>query len=113
MRIEDFMKTVPEAENPYNVTQSLHQKIQEGLMSRGGRRDRRTIDQTKALIKEFIRAQKRPCLILEICEYLDRKPTPHFRGILSEMVRVGDLVQDHDVGPGAVMPRFWYSLPTM
>lgn len=110
MRIEDLMKSVPVDQNAYNVTQSSHSIDLEGLMSRGGRKDRRTVPQTKALIKEFIRHQGRAVLILEICDFLDRKPTPHFRGILREMVAAGDLIQEEDTAPGSVLPRFWFSI---
>jgi len=111
MRMEDLLKSVPEAENAYNVMQSLQQNSQGGAMSRGGRRDHRTVDGTKTLIKEFIFKQGRPCLILEICAELDRKPSPHFRAILAEMVYAGELIKSADRGPSAVMDRFWYSLP--
>jgi len=111
MRMEDLLKSVPEAENAYNVMQSLQQNSQGGAMSRGGRRDRRTVDETKTLIKEFIFKQGRPCLILEICAELDRKPSPHFRAILADMVNAEELIKSADRGPSAVMDRFWYSLP--
>lgn len=110
MRIEDLMKSVPVDQNPYNVVQSSHSNSLEALMSRGGRKDRRTVPQTKALIKEFIRQQDRPVLILEICDFLDRKPTPHFRAILREMVASGDLFQEQDTAPGSVLPRYWFSV---
>lgn len=111
LRIEDLLKSVTPDQNPYNVTQSLQQNNQGGAMSRGGRKDRRTVEETKTLIREFIFRQGRPCLILEICAELDRKPSPHFRAILAEMVYAGYLIKSADRGPSAVMDRFWYSLP--
>lgn len=113
MRIEDLMKSVPTDQNAYNVMQSSQSIDLEGLMSRGGRKDRRTVPQTKALIKEFIRHRGKPVLILEICEFLDRKPTPHFRGILREMVAAGDLTQEQDTAPGSILPRYWFSITSL
>lgn len=110
MRIEDLMKAVPEGDNPYNVVKRTQQKEGEGWMSRGGRRDRRTIPETKMLIKEFMSRQRKPCLLLDICDALDRKPSPHFRGIVSEMVRDGELVMQQDTPPNSQLPRYWYSL---
>ena len=79
-------------------------------MPRGGRRDRRTIPETKTLIKEFIFKQGKPCLILDIADALDRKPSPHFRGIVAEMVRDGELLLHEDTPPNSTLPRYWYSL---
>lgn len=94
-----------------NVTLPLRQNQTVGGNAMVGRRVKRSVVETKELIKSFILKQGRPCLILEICDHLERKATPHLRGILSEMVRAGELVQDQDIAAGAVMPRFWYSLP--
>lgn len=110
MRIEDLMKAVPEDQNPYNVAKRIQQKDGEGLMSRGGRRDRRTIPETKMLIKEFIFKQGKACLILDIADALDRKPSPHFRSIVAEMVRDGELVMHEDTPPNSTLPRYWYTL---
>lgn len=94
-----------------NVAQQSHEIYQGGQMSKGGRRDRRSIPETKTLIKKYIHEQGGPCLILDICGHLDRKPSPHFRGILAEMVRDGELLQAAENAPGARLPRFWYALP--
>lgn len=76
-----------------------------------GRRDRRTADQNMALIKTFISEAGRPVLLLEICDHLGRKPSPHLRSILTALVASGEVVQTQDFGAGPVVPRFWYSLP--
>ena len=76
-----------------------------------GRRDRRTAEQNMALIKTFIAEAGRPVLLLEICDHLGRKPSPHLRSILTTLVATGEVVQTQDYGAGPVVPRFWYSLP--
>lgn len=94
-----------------DVTLPLQQNHPMGRNATVGRRQKRSVLETRELIKNYIQERGRPCLILEICDHLERKATPHLRSILTEMVRAGELVQSSDIAAGAVMPRFWYALP--
>ena len=76
-----------------------------------GRVVRRTVEETKMLIMTCVFEAGRPVTFLEICDYLERRPTPHLRGIVNEIAKDGQLLQEADEAPGGIMPRFWYRLP--
>lgn len=100
-----------EAGEPATVVLPSHSR-NERLRDRAmGRVSRRTVDETKMLIKTCVLEARRAVTFLEICDYLERRPTPHLRGIVAELVRGGELLVEADDAPGGIMARFWYSLP--
>lgn len=76
-----------------------------------GRRRRRLATDTAALIRKFMAEQTEPVLLLDICDYLERRPGPHLRRILREMVQDGELIQTEDFGAGPLVPRHWFTRP--
>lgn len=88
----------------------LAQKEQEGMKPMAGRRGKRSIGDSRTLILNFIAGAKEPVTFLEICDHLERKPSPHFRAILRELMAAGQVDQLHDFGAGPLLPRFLYTL---
>lgn len=71
---------------------------------------RRSLDETKKLIKSAIKNEKRAMTFREIARSIERKPTPRLRQILNDMVASGELFQDVDLAVAGNMDRFWYRL---
>jgi hypothetical protein len=71
---------------------------------------RRSLDETKKLIKNIIKKEKRAMTFREIAHSIERKPTPHLRQILKDMIDSGELVQKADDAPAGNMDRFWYDV---
>ncbi len=91
--------------------QELEQKSQEGTKPMAGRRGKRSLEVSRTLIFNFIAGANEPVTFLEICDHLERKPSPHFRTILKELMASGQVEQTMDYGAGPLLPRFLYSLP--
>lgn len=90
--------------------QELEQKKQKEAKPVAGRRGKRSIAESEALILKFIAGSKKPVTFLDICDHLERKPAPHFRAILDRLVKTGLVKRDEDFGAGPLIPRFMYSL---
>jgi hypothetical protein len=90
--------------------QEMARKEQEAIKPMAGRRGKRSLEVSKTLILNFIAEAKEPVTFLEICDHLERKPSPHFRIILRDLMAAGDVVQEMDYGAGPLLPRFLYSL---
>jgi len=88
----------------------LAQKEQEGMKPMAGRRGKRPLAVSKSLIWNFIAGAKNPVTFLEICDHLERKPAPHFRAIVDEMVRLEQVQRSVDYEAGPNLPRFLYSV---
>jgi hypothetical protein len=91
--------------------QELAQKQQEAAKPVAGRRGKRSLEVSKTLIWNYIAEAKEAVTFLQICDHLERKPAPHFRAILDEMVRSGHIERGMDYEAGPNLPRFLYSLP--
>lgn len=90
--------------------QEIARKEQEATKLMAGRRGKRSLEVSKTLILSFIAQATEPVTFLEICDHLQRKPSPHFRLILKDLMTSGDVVQEMDYGAGPLLPRFLYSL---
>lgn len=106
-RIEDLMKSV------YGSTldvRHLDEKSKQEAGQMAGRKGKRPIEESKTLILNFITAAEKPVTLLEICDHLGRKPAPHYRAILNELVASKIVKKEHDFEAGPSIPRFLYSL---
>lgn len=72
------------------------------------RERRRTKDQSEKLIREFLLAQTEAVVLLDICDHLNRRPSPALRTILEEMQARGEVVIEQDFGAGPVIARNLY-----
>lgn len=73
------------------------------------RRDRRrTKEQSEKLIKEFLWAQTGAVVFLDICDYLERRPSPILRQIVEEMAARGEVIIEQDFGAGPLIARNLY-----
>jgi len=91
-----------------------HQKPQKLQEVRGEvvgqvRRDRRrTKEQSETLIREFLLSQSENVVFLDICDHLERRPSPALRRILEEMVASGEVIMEQDFGAGPLIARNLY-----
>ena len=76
-----------------------------------GETQKRSMDETKQLIKSSIFAANGPLKFREIARLIGRKPTPYLRLILNDMIQSGELIRQSDTAIAGNMDRFWYSLP--
>lgn len=90
--------------------QELAKKQQEAVKPLAGRRGKRSLEVSKTLIWNFIAGANRPVTFLEICDHLERKPAPHFRAIVDDLVKSEAVVREMDYEAGPNLPRFLYSL---
>lgn len=90
--------------------QEMASKNQEGVKPMAGRRGKRSLQESEALIIKFVAGAKKPVTFLEICDSLERKPAPHFRAIIDRLVEAKLFKKDEDFGAGPLIPRFKYSL---
>jgi len=72
------------------------------------REKRRLRSESEQLIREFMLAQKKPVLFLDICDHLQRRPSPLLRQIVSDMVASEELILEEDYGAGPLIPRHLY-----
>ena len=86
----------------------LAPKEQEGTRRMAGRRGKRPTAETETLIKNFILGSAEPVTMLQILDHIERKPAPHFRAIVDELVRSGQVARAQDHSVGGNLPRFWY-----
>lgn len=85
-------------------------KKQQEVKPMAGRRGKRSLQESEALIIKFVAGAKKPVTFLEICDSLERKPAPHFRAIIDRLIETGLFKRDEDYGAGPLIPRFKYSL---
>lgn len=97
----DVQLTSPETSNS--------QKAEKGSTTMG-RVQGRTVEESKALIKNVLSEAKEPMTRGEIFKAIGRKNTPHLRNILSEMVASGDVIEEADLAVSRMMSRYWYTL---
>lgn len=76
-----------------------------------GQVDGRTVEQTKTLIKTVLSLAEEPMTRGQISKAIDRKNTPHFRNILTELVNAGEVIEVVGVSVSLTMARYFYSLP--
>jgi len=69
---------------------------------------RRSKEQSETLIKEFLMAQSEDVVFLDICDHLNRRPSPILRLILEEMVGRGEVILTQDFGAGPLIARHLY-----
>jgi len=73
-----------------------------------GRKGKRSTEESERLIKEFIFTSRKPVTFLDICQHLGRKPGAHFRAMLDQMVKSGEVIKSSDYGAGPSIPRHLY-----
>lgn len=69
---------------------------------------RRTKDESEKLIREFLWTQTDAVLFLDICDHLNRRPSPILRRIVEGMVERGELLVEQDFGAGPLIARNLY-----
>lgn len=107
-KIEDLQTSVyGRASN----AQELPLKKAEGAKTMVGRRDKRPTAESAELIKTFILSALEPVTMLQICDHIGRKPAPHFRAIVDEFVRTGQVARATETSIGGNLPKFWYWRP--
>lgn len=105
---EDLERSVDH--NAFNV-RSTHSilKVEEG--TRVGRRKkdrRRSADETAKLINKYLRKQSGWVPLLYICDHIDRRPGPHLRAILDNMIAQGLIEKTVDEESPKQLPRYLY-----
>lgn len=96
------------------VTSPSHEKKSErGRKAMGEKmyQDHRSRQETERLIKSCIQDAGKAISAMLIARCLDRTASPHFRSIIADMVKNGDLVETIDLAPNGRMVRYLYSLP--
>lgn len=96
------------------VTSPSHsEKSERGKRAMGEKpyQDHRPRQDTETLIKNYIQDAGKPISAIVIARGLDRTASPHFRSIIADMVKVGDLIETVDIAPNGRMVRYLYSLP--
>lgn len=88
--------------------QELTSKSREAAHTVVGRRGKRSMDESKTLIRNFILGAGRPVSMMDICDHISRRPAPHFRAILEDLEAAGEIVKTHDFGAGPLIPRYWW-----
>lgn len=89
------------------------EKLQQGRGETVGqvRRDnRRTKEQSEKLIREFLVGQDETVVFLDICDYLNRRPSPILRQIVEEMAARGEVEITQDFGAGPLIARNLYRM---
>ena len=76
-----------------------------------GETPKRSMAETKQLIKDSIFTAGGPLKFREIARLVGRKPTPYLRLILNDMIDAGELIRQSDTAIAGNMDRFWYTLP--
>lgn len=76
--------------------------------TRVGHKRRRLNVDTMELINTFLSEKKEWCTLLDICEHIDRRPSPNIRKIMTDLIEAGRIEVTHDFGAGPSVPRFWY-----
>lgn len=96
--------------NALNASELAPKKVEE-VIRVVGRRGKRSMEQSEALIKEFILQSEEPVTMLQICDHIGRAPAPHFRKIVDNLVRAGIVARGEDRSVGGNLPRFWFWRP--
>lgn len=72
------------------------------------REKKRLKGESEILIREFMSQQTEGVLFLDICDHLNRRPSPILRQIVNDMVLSGELVREEDFGAGPLIARHIY-----
>lgn len=96
--------------NAFNA-QEMPFKKAEGAITMVGRRGKRSMSESETLIKNFILGSSEPVTMLQICDHIGRKPAPHFRAIVDNLVNTGQVARAQDHSVGGNLPRYWYWRP--
>ncbi len=104
-KMDDLMQS---AEGRAFNARELSSKSREVVTTVVGRRGKRTPEESKTLIRNFILGAGRPVSMLDICDHIGRRPSPHFRAILEALEAEGVIVKTHDFGASPNIPRFWW-----
>lgn len=91
--------------------QEMTQNQREGVTRMVGRRGKRSMAESETLIRNFILQSENPVTMLQICDHIGRSPAPHFRAIVDELVRTGQVAKAVDTSVGGNLPRYWYWRP--
>lgn len=106
--IDDLRKSV------FGSASDAHQIVKNPRPVRGEvvgelrREKRRLRSESEQLIRDFLAGQKNAVLFLDICDHLQRRPSPLLRQIVSDMVTSGELIQEVDYGAGPLIARHLY-----
>lgn len=92
--------------------QELPLKKAEGIKPMVGRRGKRSMAESEVLIKSFILQAVEPVTMFEICDHIGRRPAPHFRAIVDELVRTGQVAKAQDTSMSGNLPKYWYWRPS-
>lgn len=76
-----------------------------------GRRGKRSMAESEMLIKTFILGSSEPVTMLQILDHIQRANAPHFRAIIDELVRTGQVAKAQDTSVGGNLPKYWYWHP--
>lgn len=93
--------------------EATHPKKQGGQGQSVGwepRDKRRSAEETEKLIKSFLKSQKKPVPLMDICNHLERRPGPHLRRIMDMLIARGEVDQSEDYGAGPSIPRHLYRM---
>lgn len=106
--IMDLMKSVPGSAsdahlNPQNAGRATGEAV--GQVRRERRRSK---DESEKLIREFLWNQSEDVVFLDICDHLNRRPSPILRQIVEGMVERGELIVSQDFGAGPLIARNLY-----
>lgn len=97
------------ASDAHHIPQ-IHTQGRGEPVGRVRRDNRRLKSDTEKLIREFMQDQTEEVLLLDICDHLERRPSPIIREIVAGMVDSGELIRRVDYGAGPTLPRYLYSV---
>lgn len=92
-------------------TREIYPEKREGTKAMAGRRGKRSMAESEALIRAFILEAEEPVTMLQILDHIERASAPHLRRIVSDLVKTGEVVKGEDLSIGGNLPRFWYWHP--
>jgi len=81
-----------------------------GMAGQVRRDNRRLKNETEQLIREYMQGQTDDVLLLDICDALNRRPSPIIRDIVAAMVESGELERSEDNGAGPTLKRYLYRM---
>jgi len=106
--MDDLRQSV-DGNDTVSIPYRSEKKIGKGLTM--GETPRRSMAETKQLVKDSIFAAGSPLKFRELARLIGRSPTPHLRAILNDMIESGELIKSTDTAVSGNMDRFWYGLP--
>jgi len=81
--------------------------------TRVGQLRRRLTAETMELIKTFLSEKKEWVTLLDICDHIQRRPSPQIRQMMVNLIDAGHVEMTQDYGAGPLIPRFWYRIKTL